>query len=262
MWFKAFSEADCKELVKWTSEEISFDVAEERSKLVTGKTFQCSLELITSGTLHFPRISDEVGSTNGKLSKDETWNDLEIYNWLNERVYKALPIGFASMLYRCDVPSLQRGTTTTTEIASYCWLPSLTNILTVENNSSYAGEDDKFTIMTNIYSTYRWRNAWANQYFSGNTTNIKQIKDTNPTNGDMYLSPTDFVNNRFNNIEIYNDLEWNTQFAYNETGYGPCYWLRTPHSTQPCLGFLHRDTTGIDYDGNNPARAVVFCVAI
>jgi hypothetical protein len=78
----------------------------------------------------------------------------------------------------------------------------------------------------------------------------------------MYLSSTDFTNKNFQNIQIYNDLEWNTQFYYVTSGYGPCYWLRTPYASQPYLSFLHRGGQSVDYDGGNQARAVVFCVAI
>jgi hypothetical protein len=88
------------------------------------------------------------------------------------------------------------------------------------------------------------------------------IKPTQPVEGDMYLSPADLTSRNFQNIQIYNDLEWNTQLYYSTSGYGPCYWLRTPYASQSCLSFLHRSGENVDHDGSNPARAVVFCIAL
>ena len=116
--------------------------------------------------------------------------------------------------------------------------------------------------MADKYSTYRWTNAWGKTYFSGSTENINMIKPTQPVEGDMYLSPADLTSRNFQNIQIYNDLEWNTQLYYSTSGYGPCYWLRTPYASQPCLSFLHRSGENVDHDGSNPARAVVFCIAL
>jgi hypothetical protein len=114
---------------------------------------------MTSGTLHFPRISDKVGSTNGTLNNYETWKNLEIYDWLNTRVYNALPISLKSILYKCDVPSVVKGDNGVDAVEAYCWLPAITNLMNVSTDSIYYGEDEIFTIMANRYSTYRWTNA-------------------------------------------------------------------------------------------------------
>jgi hypothetical protein len=114
---------------------------------------------MTSGTLHFPRISDTVGLSNGVLNNYETWKNLEIYDWLNNRVYNALPIGLRSILYQCDISSLEKGHNQVDMVEAYCWLPSITNLVSNSLVTNYTGEDVIFTIMTNKQSTYRWTNA-------------------------------------------------------------------------------------------------------
>jgi hypothetical protein len=113
---------------------------------------------MTSGTLHFPRISDNVGSSNGYLTNNQTWKNLEIYDWLNNRVYNALPIGLRSILYKCDIPSIARGSGAINAVEAHCWLPSATNLLNI-SSGSYYGDDEIFTVITNKYSVYRWTNA-------------------------------------------------------------------------------------------------------
>lgn len=145
LWYADFGDDACKELVSWTHETRTYEVAGfKRFYLSDGSSKRCALTLIDTETLGRSMQMDSAYENTGGWAKPTALN-----TYLNTRLYKALPIGWRQLIKKVKVPG-NVGNTSNDIVTSDCYftVPSAIEVYPGMTNEPYIYEGSTISFFT------------------------------------------------------------------------------------------------------------------
>lgn len=144
LWYADLGDASCKELVNWVHSKMVFDACFNRYYLSDGTGKRSSLTLLAEKTMGKPMPMDNANNNSGGWAKPTTLN-----TYLNNRVYKALPIGWRQLVKKVKVPGNIGGTKTDVASADcYIFIPSVIELDAGINTEPYVYEGTSIDFIT------------------------------------------------------------------------------------------------------------------
>ena len=100
VWYKDLGDEVCKDLAMWVHEEVEFEACGFRKYYLTeNASKRCSFSLLASTLLDRNKVWNKTGTTEGGFGSSA------IKEFLNTRLYKAIPVQIRSLIKQCRVPA-------------------------------------------------------------------------------------------------------------------------------------------------------------
>ena len=122
VWYADLGEDACRELASWVHSTMTFEMAGfKRYYLSDNASKRCAMTFLASELLDKDMPMDNVQNNSGGWAKPTTLN-----TYLNNRLYKAMPIGWRQLIQKVRVPGNVGGQSTEIAYANcYFYLPSV-----------------------------------------------------------------------------------------------------------------------------------------
>ena len=154
IWYQDLGEEICKQLASWTHEELKMQACGfNRYYLTENPNTRCTFSLLASHLL------DRTRSFNSTNTNTGGWADSELNTYLNNRLYKALPIQIKALIKQVTVTS-SIGDKSSEVSTSECYIvvPALIDVASEEstaNTSPYINEGKAISFMYGSASRIR-----------------------------------------------------------------------------------------------------------
>lgn len=260
LWEACIGDNECKKLVQWTHDTMSFDVIgkgryatdlEDDSKVT-------NVDFISSGALSVVNNFTNWGSV------PDNWLGTSYYDWMQNRFVDAFPITYQKLLLSPYIGCSSRSLATASYYSMKTWLPAFVEIRNSTGSSDYEAkytqEGSRFDNFNNAWFARRWKGAWPKTVES-RLPSYAIISATEPTgeftNGDVWSTSSSLSNNTI--IYVYQDGQW-IMHEWNNSSSGNVL-LRTPYfpSDGYKLAQLNHPNT---ISGHSESGLVVPCISM
>ena len=145
VWYADLGEDACRELVSWVHSTMTFEMAGFKRYYLSGNASKrCAMTFLASELLDKDMPMDNVQNNSGGWAKPTTLN-----TYLNNRLYKAMPIGWRQLVQKVRVPGNIGGQSTEISYANcYFYVPSAIELDSTLTNEPYIYEGSAIDFIT------------------------------------------------------------------------------------------------------------------
>ena len=145
VWYADLGEDACRELASWVHSTMTFEMAGfKRYYLSDNASKRCAMTFLASELLDKDMPMDNVQNNSGGWAKPTTLN-----TYLNNRLYKAMPIGWRQLIQKVRVPGNVGGQSTEIAYANcYFYLPSVIELDSTLTTEPYIYEGSAIDFIT------------------------------------------------------------------------------------------------------------------
>lgn len=145
VWYADLGEDACRELASWVHSTMTFEMAGfKRYYLSNNASKRCAMTFLATELLDKDMPMDNVQNNSGGWAKPTTLN-----TYLNNRLYKAMPIGWRQLVQKVRVPGNIGGQSTEIAYANcYFYVPSTIELDSSVTNEPYIYEGSAIDFIT------------------------------------------------------------------------------------------------------------------
>ena len=145
VWYADLGEDACRELVSWVHSTMTFEMAGFKRYYLSGNASKrCAMTFLAAELLDKDMPMDNVQNNSGGWAKPATLN-----TYLNNRLYKAMPIGWRQLIQKVRVPGNIGGQSTEIAYANcYFYVPSVIELDSTVTNEPYIYEGSAIDFIT------------------------------------------------------------------------------------------------------------------
>lgn len=145
VWYADLGEDACRELASWVHSTMTFEMAGfKRYYLSNNASKRCAMTFLATELLDKDMPMDNVQNNSGGWAKPTTLN-----TYLNNRLYKAMPIGWRQLVQKVRVPGNIGGQSTEIAYANcYFYVPSTIELDSTLTNEPYIYEGSAIDFIT------------------------------------------------------------------------------------------------------------------
>lgn len=145
VWYADLGEDACRELASWVHSTMTFEMAGfKRYYLSDNASKRCAMTFLAAELLDKDMPMDNVQNNSGGWAKPTTLN-----TYLNNRLYKAMPIGWRQLIQKVRVPGNVGGQSTEIAYANcYFYLPSVIELDSTLTTEPYIYEGSAIDFIT------------------------------------------------------------------------------------------------------------------
>lgn len=145
VWYADLGEDACRELASWVHSTMTFEMAGfKRYYLSDNASKRCAMTFLAAELLDKDMPMDNVQNNSGGWAKPTTLN-----TYLNNRLYKAMPIGWRQLIQKVCVPGNVGGQSTEIAYANcYFYLPSVIELDSTLTTEPYIYEGSAIDFIT------------------------------------------------------------------------------------------------------------------
>ena len=145
VWYADLGEDACRELASWVHSTMTFEMAGfKRYYLSNNASKRCAMTFLATELLDKDMPMDNVQNNSGGWAKPTTLN-----TYLNNRLYKAMPIGWRQLVQKVRVPGNIGGQSTEIAYANcYFYVPSAIELDSTLTNEPYIYEGSAIDFIT------------------------------------------------------------------------------------------------------------------
>ena len=188
VWYKDLGDEVCKDLAMWVHEEVEFEACGFRKYYLTeNASKRCSCSLLASTLLDRNKVWNKTGTTEGGFGSSA------IKEFLNTRLYKAIPVQIRSLIKQCRVPaSLGNKSIEVVTSDCYIYLPAAIELDSSMTTEPYINEGTAISYITNNSSRVRrYVDGTAGRYWTRSTnvgyaTYVWTVSNDEGSLGGMY----------------------------------------------------------------------------
>ena len=137
IWYGDLGDTNCRQLAAWPHERLRMEYCgTQRYHLGGGSSQMCNASFISNTIL-----ADRGHCVNSEKTNEGGWRDSDLRQFVNDRVYKAIPTVWQSMLQQVDIPS-SAGLQSKSMVYSqdYIYIPAYAEITTAATTEPYIDE--------------------------------------------------------------------------------------------------------------------------
>lgn len=200
LWYADLGDAACRKLAAWTHENVYYEACGfKRYYLSDGSNRRCSVTLIQKNTLG-PQMS-----LSGAMTNEGGWAKTTLHTYLNNRLLKALPIGWQQLIKQVKVSS-SAGNKSKEIVTADCYffIPSAIEVMPSMMDEPYIYEGTSISFMTDNESRKRTdsegnpTNYWLRSPNAQYTTYFHTVEEDGEVYAYHYPSETAGVVTMFN----------------------------------------------------------------
>ena len=192
IWYKDLGEQACEKLAGWTHEKITMEVCgTKKYYLADNPSKRCTFSLLATHLLDRGRIMNASGNNSGG------WAKATLNNFLNTRMYNAMPDQIKLLSKQVTIPSsIGGGSVETSTSSCYIAIPSLIEVYddSPSNTEPYMYEGSTISYMTTpdarkrAYANGEYASYWLRSPNTYNGTYFYTVDK----NGELYgfISPS------------------------------------------------------------------------
>jgi len=185
IWYADLGNSECQKIVAWPREVICEELTGYgQFQLASDNTTYTAADFIAAGELN------RIHRMNATSTNEGGYAETEMVEWLTDRVLKAFPKQWRTLIREVKVPYVNRVSNNVGEVLSIdaqIFLPSLADV-TVQSSEPFIYEGRYASWFIDNPHRAKFRGHWARegaQYFSGNT-DPSLLEQNNVQDGDVW----------------------------------------------------------------------------